>query len=186
MKKYFLAFLCLLTAHAGVTQNMDVELPATQSLFIEAGGAGLPYSFNYDFRFDKLNIDSWGMRIGVGAYALNDDSFFSLPIQITRLMGKNNHYFEIGGGITIVAFKNTTEICDFNSSGQFVCEARQNASTSYVIDITGSPNVVGTLIFGYRRMPENGGFTWRANLNPLFNSSGFWPLWLGVGLGYAF
>jgi len=30
------------------------------------------------------------------------------------------------------------------------------------------------------------GFTFRANITPLFNTHGFWPLFAGIGLGYAF
>nr|MBI1229934.1 hypothetical protein [Cytophagales bacterium] len=44
-------------------QNMP-----TQSIYAELGGAGLAYSFNYDFRFDKSDINSWGMRIGAGGW----------------------------------------------------------------------------------------------------------------------
>jgi hypothetical protein len=45
---------------------------------------------------------------------------------------------------------------------------------------------MGTMNIGYRKIPENGGFTWRVNLTPIFNNNGFWPLFAGIGLGYAF
>jgi hypothetical protein len=45
---------------------------------------------------------------------------------------------------------------------------------------------MGTMNIGYRKIPVDGGFTWRVNLTPIFNNNGFWPLFAGVGFGYAF
>jgi hypothetical protein len=47
--------------------NAQDKLP-TQSVYLELGGAGLIYSFNYDFRFDNQRMDGWGMRVGAGGY----------------------------------------------------------------------------------------------------------------------
>lgn len=191
MKKITLILLIFVLALPGMAQE---KLP-TQSIFIELGGAGLPYSFNYDFRFDKTKMDSWGMRLGAGGYAIaGGDSFFSLPIQVNRLYGKGPHYFEVGGGFTLMAFKSESfSYCQSgtydNDSGMFICDSQYtspNDRTEFILEIEGSPNVMGTLNFGYRRIPVDGGFTWRVNLNPIFNSNGFWPLWVGVGFGYAF
>lgn len=171
------------------------EKPVTQSIYLELGGAGLPYSFNYDFRFDKDKIDSWGMRVGAGGYAFSGgDSFFSAPIQVNRLFGKNGHYFEVGGGATFVAFRSSTySYCQSGSydpiTGIWVCTQTYTSRsdfTEFILEIDGSPNVMGTLNFGYRRVPVDGGFMWKVNLNPIFNNRGFWPLWVGVGFGYAF
>jgi len=168
------------------------KLP-TQAVYVELGGAGLPFSFNYDFRFDKDRLDSWGMRVGAGGYALSNENFFTLPIQINKLMGKGPHYFEMGAGATLVAFKTSSySFCrsgSYDQFGNFICDdtfISRSDETEFILDINGSPNLMGTLTLGYRRIPVDGGFTWRANLTPIFNSNGFWPLWFGVGFGYAF
>jgi len=180
-------FFIALVAHA------QEKLPS-QSVYVEVGGAGLPYSFNYDFRFDKSKMDSWGMRIGAGGYAFSGgDRFFSAPVQFNKLFGKGPHYFEVGAGATLVAFKTESySYCingEYTQTGEFICREQFTSpsdETEFILDIKGSPNVMGTMSFGYRRIPVDGGFTWRANLTPIFNSNGFWPLFAGVGFGYAF
>ena len=177
----------------GLLAQAQEKLPS-QSVFVELGGAGLPYSFNYDFRFDKNKMDSWGMRIGAGGYAFSGgDRFFSAPVQINKLFGKAPHYFEVGAGATLVAFKKESySYCsdwEYSQTGEFICRSQFTSpsdETSFILDIKGSPNVMGTMSFGYRRIPVDGGFTWRANLTPIFNNYGFWPLFAGIGVGYAF
>lgn len=175
------------------TISIAQEKLPTQSVYAELGGAGLPFSFNYDFRFDKDRIDSWGMRVGVGGYAIDNESFFSLPVQINKLIGKGPHYLELGAGATIIAFKNPSySYCrsgSYDQFGNFTCYDSYTSpsdETNFILDVKGSPNLMGTLNLGYRRIPVDGGFTWRINLNPIFNNNGFWPLWVGVSFGYAF
>jgi hypothetical protein len=164
----------------------------TRSVFVELGGAGLPYSFNYDFRFDKERMDSWGMRLGAGGYTTANESFFSLPVMVNKLYGKGPHYFEFGFGATFFAYDESTySYCAngyYDSNGQFICTSTAYSESSYefILPVDGSPSLMGTLNFGYRRVPVDGGFTWRLNLTPIFNNNGFWPLFLGVGFGYAF
>lgn len=188
------SLLILLMAVLSITVYAQ-EKPVTQSIYLELGGAGLPYSFNYDFRFNKEKLDTWGMRVGVGGYTLSGgDSFFSAPVQVNKLFGKNGHYFEVGGGATYIAFSRATySYCQSGNydpnTGMWVCSetyTTRDDFTEFILEIDGSPNVMGTLNLGYRRVPEDGGFLWKVNLNPIFNNRGFWPLWVGVGFGYAF
>lgn len=190
MKALLFAFFLLLFGQIALAQDTETT-PATQAIFIELGGPGLPYSFNYDFRFDKTRMDSWGMRLGFGGYALEGDSFFSLPVMVNKLYGKGNHFFEMGFGATFLAFKN--EVYEYNNcytdqNGNYICNptSNSNSGTAFILDIDGSPSVMGVLNFGYRRVPTDGGFMWKINLNPIFNNNGFWPLFAGVGLGYSF
>lgn len=187
MKRLILGLLLLVSTHLAQAQE-DTKL-ATQSIYVELGGAGLPYSFNYDFRFDKTRMDSWGMRVGFGGYALEGDSFFSLPVMVNKLYGKGNHFFEMGLGATFLAFKNDYyyDNCYYDGNGNYICNPNSSSnSTSFILDINSSPSIMGVMNFGYRRMPSDGGFMWKLNLNPIFNNNGFWPLFAGVGLGYAF
>lgn len=175
----FLTCASFITAKA-----QDVQIP-TRSVYFELGGAGLIYTFNYDFRFDKTKTEGWGMRGGAGGYWINDSGFFSFPLEINRLIGKEKHFFEIGAGVTLMAFRSDYTIWECGDSG--VCyPVSQRNRTEIVLPIDGSPNAMGTLNFGYRRIPVEGGISWKLNLTPVFNGNGFWPLFAGVGIGYAF
>jgi len=190
MKHVILVFLLLLGSQFVMAQESETK-PSTQTFFVELGGAGLPYSFNYDFRFDETKMDSWGMRVGFGGYSIEGNSFFSLPVMANKLYGKGNNFFELGFGATFLAFKNNNyyyESCYYDSNGNYICNSSNDGSsgTSFILEIDGSPSVMGVLNFGYRRMPTDGGFMWKVNLNPIFNNKGFMPLFAGVGLGYAF
>lgn len=190
MKNRLLPVFLILFALVQPALAQDAVLP-TRSIYVELGGAGLPYSFNYDFRFDKTKMDSWGMRVGLGGYTTSGESFFSAPVMVNRLFGKGPHYFEIGGGFTFFAFddKYDDQYCYsgyFDANGNYICNSYSDNSWSFILDVDGSPSVMGTLNFGYRRIPVDGGFTWKVNLNPIFNNNGFWPLYAGVSFGYAF
>ncbi|RAI91521.1 hypothetical protein [Algoriphagus yeomjeoni] len=189
MKRLILGLLLLLSTQVVHAQEVEPKL-ATQAIYMELGGPGLPYSFNYDFRFDKTKIDSWGMRVGFGGYAVDGDSFFSLPVMVNKLYGKGNHFFEMGFGATFLAFNNQNyyyESCYYDGNGNYVCDSySESGYTSFILDIDNSPSIMGVMNFGYRRVPTDGGFMWKINLNPIFNTNGFWPLFAGVGLGYAF
>lgn len=188
MKKTVVLFLLLISA---VSVRAQESLP-TKSVFLELGGAGLPYSFNYDFRFNKERMDSWGMRVGAGGYATENDSFFSLPVMVNKLYGKGPHYFELGFGLTFFAFDDDNyeyTYCEsgyYGPNGTYICTSYGQSGYEFILPVDGSPSLMGTMNFGYRRVPVDGGFTWRVNLTPIFNNNGFWPLYAGVGFGYAF
>lgn len=161
--------------------------PPTQSVFVEFGGPGLVYSFNYDFRFDKDRLDSWGLRMGAGGYARtetwsdgrNSNGLLTIPVQATKLFGRSVHFFEVGGGATFIYYR--SEYSDWGSTGTQV-----RKDFDFILNSGDTPTFMGTMNFGYRKIPVNGGFNFRANLIPVFNKNGFWPLWAGVGIGYAF
>ncbi len=189
MKKLLTLLLMLFSVQFLHAQETS-KLP-TQSVYVELGGAGLPYSFNYDFRFDKTKMDSWGMRVGAGGYSVSDgDSFFSIPVMVNKLFGKGPHYFELGLGATFFTFSGheyENVNCYYDQNGQYICdETSTTTNFSFILPVDGSPSIMGTMNFGYRRIPVDGGFTWKVNLNPIFNNNGFWPLYAGVGFGYAF
>ncbi len=91
MKTRLFTLLLVLVCHISFGQKAEGP---TEGVFVELGGAGLVYSFNYDFRFDKKDQNSWGMRAGVGGYSLNNDaSLLTLPIQFNKLLGSGRHFF---------------------------------------------------------------------------------------------
>jgi hypothetical protein len=168
MKKVVLAcaaLFTLLTATAQYKNNDNASGPA-KAVFFELGGPGLA-SLNYDMRFTKSESGIGG-RIGVGGFSIGTGTeratVVFIPLGINYLLGKDGkNYFEVGGGVTPV-------IANSNSS-------------------TGSDNFTSTfghLNLGYRLQPADGGFFFRATINPVFGKGFFWPYYGGVSFGYKF
>jgi hypothetical protein len=145
-------------------QNSAVTNRA-QNIFVELGGPGLLLSANYDTRFAQRR-DGIGGRLGAGYLSLDNNSILTIPLQVNYLLGKKNKYFELGIGYTFI-----------NTNGN------DNEDYFSLDDASGG---LGTMTFGYRYQPEDGGFHFRAAINPIFNSSGFFPFFGGIGLGYTF
>lgn len=188
MKRIVLLLAFLVFSFTGFAQDKKVP---HQSVFVELGGSGLAYSFNYDFRFDDSRMDSWGMRVGVGGYNIDGDSFYSLPVLVNRLYGKGPHYFEVGAGVTLFGMDdNSYSYCAngyFDPNGMYLCTDQVTTNSyNFILPVDNSPSLMGTMNFGYRKVPVDGGFTFRVNLTPIFNNNGFWPLFAGIGVGYAF
>ncbi len=186
MKILFAAACMVLTSLWVQAQSVP-----TRSAFVEIGGPSLVYSFNYDFRFDKQDLNSWGLRVGAGGYKLSEEALLTVPVQVTRLLGNGRNYFEVGAGFTFINYTDTYTHYDYsnydpNTGESPIIGRTTDKNYHFILDMGDTPAIVGTLNIGYRRIPENGGFTFRTNITPLFNAYGFWPLFAGVGLGYAF
>lgn len=136
-----------------------------QSVYFELFGPGLTFSANYDTRFSQKR-DGLGARAGIGFLAAGGTSFLSVPVQINYLLGKTDKYLEIGAGATYTSY---------TGSGFF----------SFDNTTTTTQKVLGTMTFGYRYQPIDGGFNFRASFNPLFDSSTFYPF-VGFSFGYTF
>ena len=134
---------------------------SAKAVYFELGGPGLA-SFNFDTRFSKKE-DGIGARIGFGGFNIDGVGAVFVPVGVNYLIGKDGkNYFELGGGVTpVISFDNNT------SSDVF--------TTTF-----------GHLNFGYRLQPKEGGFFFRAAINPIFGKGFFWPYYGGVGFGYKF
>src|ERR1700761_5033870 len=55
-----------------------------RTVFLEVGGPGLAFTFNYDTRFGNIR-DRWGYRIGAGYYNTGANSVLTVPFQINYL-----------------------------------------------------------------------------------------------------
>lgn len=169
MKKIF--FTCLisslfLNASAQYGKDGSGSTAPAKAVFFEVGGPGLA-SINYDMRFTKSEKGIGG-RVGFGGFSLgaNGDrtTVLFIPLAINYLLGKDEkHYFELGAGVTPVivneTFSGTKD--EFNST-------------------------FGHLNIGYRLQPKEGGFFFRAAINPVFGKGFFWPYYGGIAFGYKF
>jgi hypothetical protein len=129
-----------------------------KSVFFELGGPGLA-SINFDTRFTKSESGIGG-RFGIGGFSVDDEGLVFIPIGLNYIVGKDNrNYFEMGAGVT--------PVIGTGGAGDFT-------------------ETFGHLIFGYRMQPANGGFTFRAFINPVFGKGFFIPYWGGLSFGYKF
>lgn len=141
---------------------------SAHNIFFELGGPGVA-AINYDTRFSKKQ-DGIGARIGFGGFVIDKVGAIFIPAGLNYLIGNDNkHYFELGGGATFVSTFNNTPPDPYYSS-------QDNRTFK---------NTFGHLNFGYRVQPANGGFFFRAAINPIFGKGFFIPYYAGIAFGYA-
>ena len=175
----------LVTAGAARAQEQDVvqtkhERTALNSIYLELGGNGPLYSLNYErFLGDEISARIGVMFMSVSATvssgtttASANVTWFDAPITMSYLgIGTPNHKLELGGGVVMMYF---------SGSGASTFDAVASAN-GFV--------VAPTAIVGYRYVPTDGGFNFRAGFTPLFISAGgkstFFP-WGGIAAGYSF
>lgn len=161
------SFTWILVFFLAFNNKVFAQSDSHNTLYMELFGNGLTYSLNYDMRFSG-KPDGLGGRVGIGYFAIDGISLATVPLMVNYLMGKNGKYFEVGAGATYLSAAD-----------------RQNSNP------TGSPinrgtGWLGSLSFGYRSQPIDGGFLFRAGLTPFFDRSSFMPFWPQVSVGYAF
>lgn len=172
MKKMFL-FIFIVQVHIHCYCQQKYSFHASQFQFEMLGPASL-FSLNFDTRFCKKE-KGFGFRIGIGGSPLgvlgtscNSGGQLSLPVGLNYLIGKNNHYAEIGGGIVPTVIAGTKIYCS-------------NLKKSFFSDETESYKYI---LAGYRYQPANKrGVTYRAFISPLFQSGYKVKLWGGFSIG---
>ena len=177
MKKFypFTLILSIIISSTIYGQSGTTPQKAAQSVFLEAGGAGLSYSFNYDRRFK--GDEGFGLRGGLSYFSREDDvKMFSAPVQLNYLMGKGPNFIEVGAGLTYFYLDDYI----YYGSG-----FSSNAESEFILPVKTKGDVMATFTFGFRHQPKEG-ITYRLAITPIANRSGFWPLFAGLSFGYAF
>ncbi|MBS1564949.1 MAG: hypothetical protein JST39_11210 [Bacteroidetes bacterium] len=146
-----------------MNERIIVTDRAPQAVYGELWGKGVFFSGNYDRRFSK-RLDGLGFSAGIGYMKIDDVSLVSIPVGINYLAGRNGKYFEVGAGATYLS-ADVLDIDNVNAHGS---------------------TVMGTMTIGYRSQPVNGGFMFRAGLNPILLKDNFIPYWPYVSFGYCF
>lgn len=176
MKKLFVAFVVtagwLLMFHSSLSAQQ--EKVAGKVFYTEIGGPGLIMSAHFDSRFKPYERLGFGYRLGIGFGIKNEwdeymrvlKTFYSIPAGLNYVFGKpkSANTFEVGAGLTFLTRKVSLFYYDVEKPG----------------------HVIGFLTFMYRRMPVDGGFSFRVGLTPMIGTSGdLFPMG-SVGFGYAF
>ncbi len=153
--------------NAALVNKVDTLInKRVKNIYVEIMGAGLAFSANYDTRFENKE-DGIGARIGVGGYSIDASSILAVPVQLNYLVGKKNKFLELGLGFTYFNFSGSDLI--------FFKGSKVNTSKE-----------IGTLTFGYRYQPKEGGFSYRTFISPFFDGKTFIPYWFGASMGYSF
>jgi len=156
------------------------ERTALNSVYLELGGNGPLYSLNYErFVSDEISARIGVMFMSVSASATAGTTtssanvtWFDAPLTMSYLgIGGPNHKLELGAGAVMMYFSAT------------------GASTFSAVATAKGFVIAPTAIVGYRYVPTDGGFNFRAGFTPLFIAAGgqstFFP-WGGIAAGYSF
>lgn len=124
----------------------SAQTTAKNTLYVEGGGPGGPWSFNYE----RL-IGAFNLRAGVGHFGASDSRMTTFPLGLNFIgIGGTHNHLELGGGATIAVIEGDTYLGD--STGAF-----------------------GWGIVGYRHQPPNSGFNFRVGAMPIVGEFGFLP-----------
>ena len=155
------------------TSQAGDRAPRNNLVFLELGGNGILYTMNYD----RAIAGGFTVRVGVGHLAeganpiAGDVQTASLPavgapFLINYVRGRGRHRLEVGAGVTLLY-------------------ASARASTRYRAATAADLTPLATALIGYRYVPPEGGFTYRAGFTPLVSDAGVLP-WGGLSVGYLF
>jgi hypothetical protein len=172
---YSLVFIFLFPVVLYAQPNGNSKKPA-QAIFLEVGGAGLSYSFNYEYRLKAEG--GLGFRGGLSYISREEDvKMFSAPVQVNYLLGKETNFIEIGAGLTYF-YLDDYLYCNYPG-----CPSSDESE--FLLPVKTKGDVMATFTFGFRHQPRSG-IMYRFAITPVANRSGFWPLFAGVSFGYSF
>jgi len=185
MKKSFLILAAIVSLNFSL--SAQDERVANRYFYSEFGGPGVLMSVHFDSRFSSNSRFGIGYRVGLGFgsgqfedrrpnywgyYQYRTQTYFSIPVGLNYVFGRPNsaHTFEAGAGFTILTRK--VSLYYNNNWGQSRDDTKGN--------------LIGFFTFMYRRMPEDGGFSWRIGLTPIIGTAGDLFPSGAVGFGFVF
>lgn len=133
-------------------------------IYLEAGGAGLFSSVNYERQL--TNKPGLGARIGVGFYTENA-FYLTIPVGLNYLFQLKNEKSFIDAGIGA----SWTRI-----DGKLFSKATSSSNGDHFVNFVPS--------IGYRRHTSNN-VMWRISITPVANRNTLMP-WLGASIGKRF
>lgn len=169
------AACCILAATAAEAQLATVQPLPRRAMYLEAAGSGGLGSVNYE----HLAGERGRVRLGVGTWETEDawgagtESFVTVPVTASMLLGPGNHHLETGGGVLL-------------GRSSFESAFGEPARTASIFALSG--------LLGYRYQRPRKGMLYRAVLVPFYgfgDSETAYPdrglmLSGGLSLGYAF
>ena len=186
MKKFIFPFIVLCALLFCVPQSVkSQEASSTKAIFGELGGPGVLFSVNFDSRIKKRERLGLGYRAGVGfcvatfkeleelysdlnnrEYRNITRSYYTIPVGINYILGREGsaHSIEVGAGATYLTREVSLFYYDVKTPGHFI----------------------GHVVFMYRRVPVDGGFSFRVGFTPIIGTSGDLVPMAAIGIGHSF
>ena len=185
MNKTFLLFAFAVLFIAGNQPLKAQEAVANKLFYTELFGPGVLMSANFDGRFNSNERLGLGYRIGAGFgvsaernFFWNNDrkrqSYYTIPVGLNYVLGKPNSSssFEVGAGATFL----TKKVSPWYTSGSYYNTSEDEKPG----------HVIGFFTFMYRKIPVDGGFSFRVGFTPIIGTSGDLIPMGAVGFGWAF
>lgn len=152
-------FVLLVPLLIGLSTPAEAQERTRNLLFVELGGNGLLYTFNYDRTFTQRMT----ARIGLGTWKEDknpevtgtDGREAALLLLMNYLIGCGANRLEVGAGPV------------------------------YFYDEADGDHAGVTATLGYRYQPLSRGFSVRVGATPVWSDGEFWP-WGGLSVGYGF
>lgn len=193
MKKAITLLTLFITATAAWSQNTPsstAETTPRKNLFIEVGGNAMAFNVVGETRF-KPGAGGWGIKVGAGGYATSYEKLITVPVQLNYLASRNDRdFFEAGIGAGFLHYSddwsNSSSYTTVGPNGQPIIVTQTYKDEVLNMELDSKNSVYGNMTLGYRRQPRDGGIMWGVALTPHFNQNGFWPVWVGLKLGYSF
>lgn len=165
----------ILASTAAGGQQAPVQPLPRHGVYLEVAGSGGVGSLNYEY----LAGERVRLRAGAGSWETDDlfgagtESFMTVPLTASMLLGPGNHHLETGGGVLL-------------GMSTFESAFGEPTRTSSIFALSG--------VLGYRYQRPRKGMLYRAVLVPFYgfgDSDTAYPdrglmLSGGLSLGYAF
>ena len=141
-----------------------IHFSGNNVVYVEAGGAGLSHSLNYDRRFKKGEADGLGFRVGIsnviGLDLGTGAAIIPLAVNyIYRIKAQLPHAIEASAGVSPFIPKVDKE--------------------------TLKTEIIPTIALMYRLQPVNSGIVARVGFAPYYQLGKFWSHF-GASVGYKF
>lgn len=174
MRALFVAAAFGALSLAALPQHLNAQAAASNGVYLELFGSAGLFSVNYERRISAARF-----RVGASSWTIDDtfgigsDSYTIFPITVSSVLGRGNHHFESGGGVSL-GLSSTTDGFDGSKTSNGI--------------------VTLTAIAGYRYQKPGSGFLFRAVLTPMYGfgseetaypARGFFPSF-GLSFGRAF
>jgi hypothetical protein len=145
--------------------------------YLEAGGASVIGSINYEFRLDKQSYTGWGLRFGGGVvpafHKYYNGAGYYFVQQGTKVVG-------LAGVNYLFPAKNPAAILEMGANLLYTPE---NSIYMTWTDNVVRKRLIPSAFFGIRRQPLKKGFLLKMGFSP-FYMDGAVNAWLGVSAGY--
>jgi hypothetical protein len=173
------SFICLSFFSTKLLAQIDAEPKvAKNAVYLEIGGNGMFYSFNYDRVFYQKGAFKSAARAGVSLFPVNiigkNYLAYILPLEVTAMLGRSKHHLEIGTGVSPYLAPATNRGFDPEFERYRVA-------------------AIMPFRLGYRYQKKEGGFFFRAAYTPFIEFSShfnigthFYLLYGGLSMGKSF